>query len=136
MQEDVQNRVRAGARRALADQARIGERIAITSEALEELERRVGRNDLDDPMLEEMLMQAQDLLREAGQASAQAVTTAPSCTDSPAFLASSFPCWILCTHIEHFSITPRALTVTSGLSTRRVRLSEAGLKFWNFAWPL
>ena len=52
-----------------------------------------------------------------GQAVWQAVTTSPSFRGRFSFLAVSLPSCIRCTQNEHFSITPRERTVTSGLST-------------------
>src|SRR5690606_9989101 len=57
------------------------------------------------------------------QATWQAVFAIPSFIGSPLPLASSFAICRRCTQNEHFSITPRLLTVTSGFNTIRVRSS-------------
>ena len=57
--------------RVAGDQSRIGERLANTTEAVQEMRDRIKRNRLDDPMLEEMLRQSEDILMEAARSSAE-----------------------------------------------------------------
>src|SRR5260221_7665832 len=52
-----------------------------------------------------------------GHACAHAVFISPSFTGRPSFFAFSLPSCKRCTHMLHFSITPRERTTTSGLST-------------------
>ena len=72
MQGEAQDRARAGGLRVSDEQGRISERIAVTNEAIEEMMDRVDRNQLDDPMLKEILRQSEDLLEAAGRASSEA----------------------------------------------------------------
>jgi len=72
MQSDSQERIRNGGFNTSGDQSRIGERIANTTEAVREMRDRIERNRLDDPMLSEMLLQSEDILREAARSSAEA----------------------------------------------------------------
>ena len=60
-------------------------------------------------------------MASAGQACWQAVRTSPSASGRPAASARSLPAWMRWVHSEHFSITPRERTTTSGLSTMRPR---------------
>src|SRR5690554_7203480 len=73
--------------------------------------------------------QSPTIIAFAGQASPQAVLMSPSATGRCSFLAVNLPSWIRCTQNEHFSITPRVLTVTDRKSTRlnssHVRISYA-----------
>src|SRR5574338_446024 len=54
-----------------------------------------------------------------GQLCWQAVATAPSASALPSRLAWARASWMRWTQSEHFSITPRLRTTTSGLSTSR-----------------
>ena len=57
------------------------------------------------------------VIAPVGQDSMQAGITAPSASfpGSPRRAASARASWMRCTQKEHFSITPRLRTVTSGL---------------------
>lgn len=68
-----------------------------------------------------------------GQPLEQAVWMSPSFTGLPSFLAAILPAWMRCTHMLHFSITPRERTVTSGFSTMRPTSSHAGFTSPNFS---
>lgn len=72
MQQEARERALAGGLRVSEEQGRIGERIAVAEEAIQEMERRIDRNRLDDPMLREILDQSEDLLEAAGRASSRA----------------------------------------------------------------
>ena len=65
-----------------------------------------------------------------GQAWAQAVTTSPSASGRSASRAVCWAARIRWTQKVHFSMTPRARTVTSGLSWR---LSGSGKAFLAYA---
>jgi hypothetical protein len=70
LQDDViEDGVQPGMDRA---QAQIGERIAAQKQAVQEVERLLRQNRLDDPQLAEILRQTQDLLDFAGRSAGQA----------------------------------------------------------------
>lgn len=72
MQEEVQRRSTTNPDSSSIDQSRISQRILNTDEALEQIEDRMSRNNLDDPVLEELVRQSRDILNVAGRSSSRA----------------------------------------------------------------
>ncbi|MAJ47615.1 MAG: hypothetical protein CBC35_10180 [Planctomycetes bacterium TMED75] len=72
MQRETQEKTPTNPESAAVDQARISQRIATTEDALDSIQDRVSRNNLDDPILEELIRQSRDILSSAGRSSSRA----------------------------------------------------------------
>ena len=72
MQRETQERTSTNPESAAVDQARISQRISTTEDALDSIQDRISRNNLDDPLLEELIRQSRDILSSAGRSSSRA----------------------------------------------------------------
>lgn len=72
MQRETQEKTPTNPDSAAVDQARISQRIATTEDALDSIQNRLSRNNLDDPLLEELIRQSRDILSSAGRSSSRA----------------------------------------------------------------
>ena len=84
MQEEVQRRSATNPDSSSIDQTRISQRILNTDDALEQIEDRMSRNNLDDPVLSELIRQSRDILSMAGRSSSRASEQLGSALESTA----------------------------------------------------
>ena len=72
LQAEAQDKSKSNIDAAAVEQARISQRISNTDDAMSDIERRMSRNNLSDPVLEELVRQSRDILSVAGRSSSRA----------------------------------------------------------------
>ena len=82
MQAEAQERARSNPDSAAIEQTRISQRISNTDDALKDIEKRMSRNNLDDPVIEELVRQSRDIVSAAGKSSSRASDQLEGATES------------------------------------------------------
>ena len=82
MQAEAQERSRSNLDSATMEQSRISQRIANTDDALRDIEKRMSRNNLEDPVIEELLRQSRDIISAAGNSSSAASSQLEDASES------------------------------------------------------